>query len=201
MLKINKKLIKSTLKLNKSYFCFVSKVLKSSFYFNTLYCYYYKYNNIYFFNIESFFFQILKLLYFLIDLIRVNGIFLVFFQKILLKKIQGNTKYSHNNILCVLSKWLGGSFSNKEIIFWKYLKYNLEVILEKPTLAIFFNINRKNNDIVLELASKNVPIISAVKGINNNNFVHKIDYPVIINNSLYSLYFFSCLLLKLLWIR
>ena len=198
MLKVDKKLIKTTLKLNKSYFCFVSKVLKSTFYFNTLYYYYYKYTNIYFFNMESFFFQIIKLIYFIINLIKINGIFLVFFSKILLNKVKDTPDSSY---LCILSKWLCGGFSNKQIVFWKYLKYNLEVILEKPTAAIFFNMDRKNNDVILELSNKNVPIIAPVKNVNDNIFIERIDYPLTINNSLYSLYFFCCLLLKLLWIK
>jgi len=198
MLKVDKKLIKTTLKLNKSYFCFVSKVLKSTFYFNTLYYYYYKYTNIYFFNMESFFFQIIKLIYFIINLIKINGLFLVFFSKILLNKVKNTSDSSY---LCILSKWLCGGFSNKQIVFWKYLKYNLEVILEKPTAAIFFNMDRKNNDVILELSNKNVPIIAPVKNVNDNIFIERIDYPLTINNSLYSLYFFCCLLLKLLWIE
>ena len=198
MLKVDKKLIKTTLKLNKSYFCFVSKVLKSTFYFNTLYYYYYKYTNIYFFNMESFFFQIIKLIYFIINLIKINGLFLVFFSKILLNKVKNTSDSSY---LCILSKWLCGGFSNKQIVFWKYLKYNLEVILEKPTAAIFFNMDRKNNDVILELSNKNVPIIAPVKNVNDSIFIESIDYPLTINNSLYSLYFFCCLLLKLLWIK
>ena len=58
--------------------------------------------------------------------------------------------------------------------------------------------DRKNNDVILELSNKNVPIIAPVKNVNDNIFIERIDYPLTINNSLYSLYFFCCLLLKLL---
>jgi len=201
MLKINKKLIKNTLKLNSSYFCFISFFLKSNFLFNTLYSYHYKYNNIYIFNIEFIFFQFFKLLYFLIDLIKLKGIFFIFFSNLISTKFKLNSNYKNNQILCVLSKWLCGGFSNKEIVFWKFLKFKLDILFKKPVVGLFFNFTRKNYDIMLELLNKNIPIVAPTKILNDNNFFKYIDYPLSINNDLYSLYFFSCILLKLLWIK
>ena len=92
---IHKKIIKNNLYLNSSYFCIFTNLRKINFLFNIIYNFYYKYSNVCIFFLEQTIFQILKILYLSLDIIRSKGFFLLYLGTKL--ELQNNKKYFNNN--------------------------------------------------------------------------------------------------------
>lgn len=196
---INKKIVKNNLYLNSSYFCIFTNFKKINFLFNVIYNFYYKYSNVCIFFLEQTIFQIIKILYLSLDVIRSKGFFLLCLGTRI--RTQNNKKYFNNNTrLCVLTNWFNGTFTNRYISWWTYFKRNLEFFLEKPCLTFFFSIEKKSCSLVSELNKKNIGVVAPIFKLENKQVSNLIDYPLYLNNnSIYSIYFFCCILVKILW--
>lgn len=75
---------------------------------------------------------------------------------------------------------------------------NLDFLLKKPTVAFFFNYEKNNYEVALELFKKQVPMIAFANNNTKKNFLLIIDYFLEFNNNFYSLYFFCCVLIRIL---
>lgn len=164
-----------------------------------MYNFYYKYSNVCIFFLEQTIFQILKVVYLCLDIIRAKGFFTLYFGTQI--KIKENKKYFNNNFkLYLLTNWFNGVFSNRYISWWTYFERNLEFFLEKPCLSFFFSMEKTSYSLIHQLSNQNIGLVAPVTRLTNKKISNLIDYPLYLNsNSIYSIYFFCCILVKILW--
>lgn len=182
-------MIKNKIKLTSSYFCFLKKFKQGIFFYSNNKNFFYTYGNLVVFFIEKMVFQLLKIIYLSLDVLKKGGTLLFLINSLFKGTLLPATQ------AYILADWIPGTFLNKAIVWWTYLKYNLPLIFKKPALAFFFKASLSNYTIAQELHASNIPIVSPTF---SSKIDLLIDYPLYLNKSLYSLYFFFCILLKLL---